>query len=123
VQPDGKIKVPFFLNLNDQDVFANRHTLGRMQSRSQPLYQVLYAHNLAREQAGGGDPQHETPILTILPREDREAWLTGSADEAWATLKRYYHDHTVSWPVSNRVNSPNCDNAQLIYPLPMWHTG
>lgn len=54
---------------------------------------------------------------TILAREDREAWLTGSPDEAWATLKTYPDEHTVAWPVTTRVNSPRNNDASLIVPI------
>jgi putative SOS response-associated peptidase YedK len=50
----------------------------------------------------------------ILAREDREAWLSGSHEEAWATLKPYPDEHMVAWPVSTRVNKPANDDAQLI---------
>jgi putative SOS response-associated peptidase YedK len=50
----------------------------------------------------------------ILAREDHEAWLSGSPDEAWAALKPYPDEHMVAWPVSKNVNSPRNNNAALI---------
>jgi putative SOS response-associated peptidase YedK len=58
--------------------------------------------------------QHRMPA--ILSKDDREAWLTGSPDEAWATLKPYPEDHMVAWPVSTRVNTPKNGDAKLIEP-------
>jgi putative SOS response-associated peptidase YedK len=61
--------------------------------------------------------KHRMPA--ILSREDRDAWLTGSADEAWNTLKPYPNEHMVAWPVSSRVNSPKNNDAGLIAPVTM----
>jgi putative SOS response-associated peptidase YedK len=55
----------------------------------------------------------------ILAREDREAWLTGTADEAFATLKPYPDTHLVAVPVSSRVNRPENDDSALIDPIPV----
>lgn len=36
----------------------------------------------------------------ILAKDDRDAWLAGSPDEAWATLKPYPDEHLVAWAPS-----------------------
>jgi putative SOS response-associated peptidase YedK len=59
--------------------------------------------------------QHRMPA--ILAREDREAWLSGSDEEAWATLRPYPDEHMVAWPVSTRVNKPANNDARLIEPV------
>ena len=53
----------------------------------------------------------------ILGREDRDAWLKGTADEAFAALKPYTDTHLVATPVSTRVNAPKNNDAKLIEPL------
>jgi putative SOS response-associated peptidase YedK len=58
--------------------------------------------------------QHRMPA--VLAKEDREAWLTGSAEEAWAALKPYPDEHMMAWPVSTRVNKPANDGPDLIEP-------
>jgi putative SOS response-associated peptidase YedK len=52
----------------------------------------------------------------ILANEDRDAWLSGSPEEAWSTLKPYPDEHTVAWRVSTRVNTPKNNDAELIVP-------
>jgi putative SOS response-associated peptidase YedK len=52
----------------------------------------------------------------ILAKEDREAWLSGSPDEAWSTLKPYADEHLVAWPVSRRVNTPKNNDPELVVP-------
>jgi hypothetical protein len=46
----------------------------------------------------------------------REAWLTGTLEEAWETLTPYPDDLMVAWPVSTRVNTPKNNDARLIEP-------
>jgi len=58
--------------------------------------------------------QHRMPA--ILARQDREAWLEGTAEQAWSALKPYPDEHMVAWPVSTRVNKPANNDPQLIAP-------
>jgi putative SOS response-associated peptidase YedK len=53
----------------------------------------------------------------ILRREDHEAWLTGTADAAWACLRSYPDELRSAWPVSRRVNVASNDDLALIDPL------
>jgi putative SOS response-associated peptidase YedK len=50
----------------------------------------------------------------ILTREDRDAWLKGTPDEAFAALKQYPDAHLMATPVSTRVNAPKNNDAKLI---------
>jgi len=59
--------------------------------------------------------KHRMPAL--LGKADREAWLSGSPEEAWETLTPYPDDLMVAWPVSTRVNSPKNNDASLIQPV------
>jgi len=62
---------------------------------------------------GGGNPQR---MPAILRKEDQEAWLTGSVDEARLALKPYDAGLMVAYEVSPRVNSPKNDDPGLIEP-------
>jgi putative SOS response-associated peptidase YedK len=54
----------------------------------------------------------------ILAEADYEAWLTGSAREAKATLQTYPEELMAAYQVSRRVNGPKLPNdASLIEPL------
>lgn len=53
----------------------------------------------------------------ILAREDYDAWLSGSIDEARAALKQYPAESILAWPVSTRVNAPKNNDSKLIQPL------
>jgi putative SOS response-associated peptidase YedK len=50
----------------------------------------------------------------IVQRKDRQAWLAGTPDEAYACLVPYPDDLRSAWPVSKRVNSPRNNDEKLI---------
>jgi putative SOS response-associated peptidase YedK len=56
--------------------------------------------------------KHRMPA--ILAKEDRETWLMGMPEEAFAVIKQYPETHMVATPVSKRVGSPKNNDAQLI---------
>ena len=116
VQTDGKSKVPFYITLNDQDIaaFAGLWDSSRTDAGAyieSVTHITVPANNLMGEIH---NTQHRMPA--ILSKDDREAWLSGSPDDAWATLKPYPEDHMVAWPVSTRVNTPKHNDAKLIEP-------
>lgn len=59
---------------------------------------------------------HNTKLRepAILQRKDRECWLNGTPDEAFACLVSYPDDLRSAWPVSKRVNSPRNNDERLI---------
>jgi putative SOS response-associated peptidase YedK len=116
-QFDGKSRVPYYIHLNDQEIFAfaglwdsSRTAQGTWVESC--VHITMRANHLLSEIH---NTQHRMPA--ILAREDREAWLSGSPDEASAALKAYPDEHMVAWPVSSRVNKPANDDAQLIEPV------
>jgi putative SOS response-associated peptidase YedK len=116
VQADGKNKIPFYITLNDQDVaaFAGLWDASRTDS-GETIESVTHITVPANQLVGEiHNTKHRMPA--ILSREDREAWLTGTPEEAWAVLKPYPDEHTVAWPVSTRVNTPKNNDAALIEP-------
>jgi putative SOS response-associated peptidase YedK len=118
VQVDGKTKIPYYIQTNDQEIlaFAGLWDSSRTDAgdRIESVTHITMAAN--RLLAEIHNTQHRMPA--ILAKEDREAWLTGSAEEAWSTLKAYPDEHMVAWPVSTRVNSPKNNDAELIVAAP-----
>ena len=53
----------------------------------------------------------------ILRKEDQEAWLSGSMDDARGALAPYPSDLMVAYQVSTRVNSPKNNDATLVQPV------
>jgi len=116
-QTDGKTKVPYFIHLNDQDIFAfaglwdsSRNERGeRIESCT---HLTMPANSLLAEIH---NTQRRMPA--VLAKEDRQAWLEGTPQQAWAALKPYPDEHMVAWAVSTRVNKPANNDAALIEPL------
>jgi putative SOS response-associated peptidase YedK len=50
----------------------------------------------------------------ILCKEDRETWLKGPPEAAFAVIKQYPDTHMLATPVSTRVNTPKNNDAKLI---------
>ena len=114
VQADGKSKQPFYITLNDQEVFgfaglwdssigADGVAVESCTIVTMPANQLMTEiHNV----------KHRMPA--ILSREDREMWLMGSPEAAFAVIKQYLDTHMVATPVSARVNSPKNNDSTLI---------
>ena len=118
VQADGTSRVPYYIHLNDQEIFgfaglwdASRRTGGEVIESC--VHVTMPANRLLSEIH---NTKHRMPA--ILAREDREAWLTGTPEEAWSALRPYPDEHMVAWPVSARVNKPANNDPALIEPLP-----
>jgi putative SOS response-associated peptidase YedK len=106
--------VPYYIHAADQKIFAfaglwdsSRTDAGdRIESvthitvPANPLLSVI--HNAKQR------------MPAILEKADREAWLTGTPEEAWEALAPYPDDLMVAWPVSTRVNAPKNNDARLI---------
>lgn len=115
-QADGKTRIPYYIHLNDQDIFAFAGLWDASRTDQGTVIQSCVHITLPANRLLGEihNTQHRMPA--ILAKEDREAWLNGSPDEAWAVLKPYPDEHMVAWPVSTRVNKPANNDDRLIEP-------
>lgn len=115
-QPDGP-KIPWYVCLADQDIFALAGLWDRSRRAEGTIIEsftliTMPANALLREIH---NTQQRMPA--ILTREARTAWLGGSPEEAWAALVPYSEHAMRAWPVSTRVNKPQNNDASLIAPL------
>jgi putative SOS response-associated peptidase YedK len=117
VQADGKSKQPFYITLNDQDVFGFAglwdSSIGADGVRVASCTIVTMPANKLMTEIH--NEKHRMPA--ILSKEDRDAWLTGAPDDAFAAIKQYPETHMVATPVSARVGSPKNNDASLIEPV------
>jgi putative SOS response-associated peptidase YedK len=115
-QADGKSRVPYFIHLNDQEIFAFAGLWDSSKTAEDTWIEscVLITMPANRLLSEIHNTQHRMPA--ILSREGREAWLAGSPESAWAALEPYPDEHMVAWPVSKRVNKPDNDDPELIVP-------
>jgi putative SOS response-associated peptidase YedK len=114
VLADGRAKQPFYLALNDQDIFGFAGLWDTSKGADGAAVEsctivTMPANKLMTEIH---NVKHRMPA--ILAKEDRETWLAGTADEAFAVIKQYPDTHMVATPVSNRVNTPKNNDAKLI---------
>jgi putative SOS response-associated peptidase YedK len=113
-------KAPFFILLNDQDVFGfavlwDRSFKADGTAVESVVHITMPANDLMRHVHNGGANPNRMPA--ILRREDREVWLAGTADEARAVLKPYDAGLMVAFEVSTRVNAPKNNDAGLVDPV------
>jgi putative SOS response-associated peptidase YedK len=116
VLADGKNKQPYYITLNDQDVFgfaglwdssigAGGVTIESCTIVTMPANALMKEiHNV----------KHRMPA--ILAKEDRDTWLKGASEDAFKVIKQYPDTHMVATPVSKRVNTPKNNDAELITP-------
>jgi putative SOS response-associated peptidase YedK len=114
VLADGKTKQPYYITLNDQDIFGfaalwdsskrdDGVTVESCTIVTMPANALMTEiHNV----------KHRMPA--ILTKEDRDAWLTTTPDDAFKLLRQYPDTHMVATPVSKRVNTPKNNDAELI---------
>jgi putative SOS response-associated peptidase YedK len=113
-------KAPYFIHLNDQPVFAFAGLWDRsMKADGTAVESVVHitmpANDLMKSIHNTGGNPHRMPA--ILRREDQEAWLAGSVEEARSVLKQYDPGLMVAYEVSTRVNTPKNNDPTLINPV------
>ena len=115
-QKRGAGRQPFLIRLADRESFGFAGLWDRSQGPEGVIESctilTLPANRLLTEIHNTG---HRMPA--ILREEDHETWLSGSLEEARATLRQYPDELMTAWPVSQRVNSPQNDDESLILPL------
>jgi putative SOS response-associated peptidase YedK len=116
VNEDGS-KTPFYIKPVDDSMFlfaavwdrsisqagAETHSCALITMPANDL--MAHIHNVKKR------------MPAVIAREDLEAWLTGTPDEAKQCLKPWPSDYAVAWPVSNGVNSPRNNSPELLQPI------
>jgi putative SOS response-associated peptidase YedK len=114
VRSDGK--VPFYITAIDQPIFAFAALWDSSRTDTGLVIESVTHITLPANSLVGEIHNTNHRMPAILEKADREAWLDGSAEEAWETLTPYPDDLMVAWPVSTRVNAPKNNDAKLIEP-------
>lgn len=112
-------KAPYLITVADQDLFsiAGLWDLS-IKDDSTPIESVVHitmpANELMAQVHNTGNNPHRMPA--IVRAEDRDAWLSGTPEEARAVLAPYPAGLMVAYEVSTRVNSVKNNDASLIQP-------
>ena len=114
VQSDGKTKQPYYITAPDQPIlgFAGLWDRSRREDGSNVESCTIITLPANPFMAEIHNVKQRMPA--ILSRDGRDAWLTGSIEEAYAALEPY--ERLAAHPVSTRVNSPKNNDAALIEP-------
>jgi putative SOS response-associated peptidase YedK len=116
---DGR-KRPYFIQVSDQEVFGfaglwDRSFTADGTAIESCVHVTLPANPLLKDIHNTGKNPHRMPA--ILRKEDHEAWLGGTADEARAALQPYPADLMYAFAVSAKVNSPKNNSPDLLEPV------
>lgn len=117
VLEDGKTKQPYYIHLNDQELFGFAGLWDSSTREDGTVVQSCTIVTLPASPFMARIHNARQRMPAILAKEDRKAWLEGSAEEAFSVLRPYPDEHLVAWPVSTRVNTPRNNVADLVKPL------
>lgn len=116
---DGQ-KRPYFIQVSDQEVFGFAGLWDRSYAPDGSVIEscahiTMPANTMMQDIHNTGKNPHRMPA--ILHSEDRETWLSGTLEEARATLKQYPADLMYAYAVSSKVNSPKNNSPELLEPI------
>jgi putative SOS response-associated peptidase YedK len=112
-------KAPYYIHLADQGAFGFAALWDRSfkpdgTAIESVVHITLPANDLMKVIHNTGSNPHRMPA--ILRKEDQDAWLHGSVDDARAVLRQYDHGMMVAYEVSTRVNTPKNNDPALLAP-------
>jgi putative SOS response-associated peptidase YedK len=113
-------KSPYLVTLADQELFGFAGLWDRSVKEDGTVVEscvhiTMPANTLMADIHNTGNNPHRMPA--ILRREDHEAWLEGTMEEARGVLTPYPSDLMVAHRVSPRVNSVRNNSPELIEPI------
>ena len=116
VNPDAS-EQPYYIHPDDQDVFGFAGLWARSNVDANTVTEcfgiiTLPANRLMSEIHNSGQR-----MPAMLTRAQRELWLFGAVDSAGVALAAYADERLLAYPVSDRINSPHCNDETLLDPL------
>jgi putative SOS response-associated peptidase YedK len=114
-QKSGRRKQPYYIRLKDDGPFGFAALWERWSHAGQRIESCSIITTEANELMAG--IHDRMPV--IVPREAYELWLSADTQEIellQSLLRPYPASEMTAYPVSNRVNSPACNDPQCIQP-------
>jgi putative SOS response-associated peptidase YedK len=113
-------KAPYLITVADQELFGfaalwDRSVREGGTAVESCVHITMPANELMADIHNTGNNPHRMPV--ILRAEDREAWLTGTPEEARAVLTQYSSNLMDAHEVSTRINSVKNNDPRLIEPI------
>jgi putative SOS response-associated peptidase YedK len=116
VNPDGS-KQPYYIHASDQDVLGFAGLWSRSSADANAVTESCALITLPANALMTQIDNTKSRMPAILRREQREAWLSGTAESAGAALSAYPDELLVAYPVSLRIDSPDNNDENLVEPL------
>lgn len=127
--PDWQVAVPFYITVVDQDPFflaglwdrtVNEagETIESCTVITMPANELMADIHNSKKTAGKRVllAPEDRRMPAILAKEDHQAWLTGTPEQAFSVLKQFPSGEMFAYPVSNLVNSNRNDGPDLLKP-------
>jgi len=113
-------KAPYLITIADQELFGfaalwDRSVREDGAAVESCVHLTMPANALMADIHNTGNNPHRMPA--IIRAEDRDAWLSGTVQEARAVLNPYPADLMSAYEVSTRVNSVKINDPGLIEPV------
>ncbi len=114
---EGKRKVPFYIHVKDDPVFAFAGLYDTWRNSAGTVLQTYTIITTTANELVA--PLHDR-MPVILKQDDEIRWLSGGVlpdDEMKRILAMYPAGKMEAYPVSERVNTPDADDEKLIEPV------
>jgi putative SOS response-associated peptidase YedK len=119
LNPVGQ-KRPYFIQVSDQEIFGfaglwDRSYAADGSAIESCVHITMSANPLMQDIHNTGKNPHRMPA--ILRKEDHEAWLAGTLEDARGVLQQYPADLMYAYAIGTRVNSPKNNAPELLEPV------
>jgi putative SOS response-associated peptidase YedK len=116
VDPDG-IKRPFYVHVDDQDVFGFAGLWQRSSTDANSVTEWCTIITMPANSLMAEIDNLKARMPAILRREQRELWLLGTQQTAAAALAAYASERMIAYATSSRVDVPQNNDETLLEPL------
>ena len=113
----GRTKTPYYIHLADQPIFAFAGLWDVSHTDDGTQIESCTHITMPADDFVGRIHNTKRRMPVILDRKRYDAWLFGSAADAWNLLQSCPDQSMRAWPVSRRVNSPSNDDPALLTPV------
>jgi putative SOS response-associated peptidase YedK len=110
-------KQPYYIRAADQDVFGFAALWDRSVTDAGEAIESCAIITMPATPLMATIHNTKFRMPAILAREDWQAWLIGSTDDARGALRQYPDDLLNAHPVSARVNKPANNDVELLRPV------
>jgi putative SOS response-associated peptidase YedK len=116
VNPDAS-EQPYYIHPDDQDVFGFAGLWARSSADANTVTECCSIITLPANPLISKIHNSGLRMPAVLTHELRELWLFGTVDCAGMALAAYADERLLAYPVSDRINSPHCNDETLVEPL------